>query len=88
MNNRLLKLYGISAAEYEMLLVAQGGRCPICLLPLGTYARQLAVDHDHVTGRVRGLLCHKCNMALGVFKDDVYKLNRAIEYLTKEDAWL
>jgi hypothetical protein len=65
---KLRKLYGISLEDYDALLEQQGGVCAICKQP---EARQLqgrpaplVVDHDHVTGKVRGLLCHSCNTPL------------------------
>src|SRR5437867_13162633 len=53
---------GLSLAEYDALLAAQGGGCAICDRPPKT--RRLDVDHDHRTGKVRGLLCHRCNRGL------------------------
>lgn len=73
------RLYGITQPEYDAMLTAQGGRCAICHEePNG---RQLGVDHDHATGRVRGLLCSRCNMGLGAYRDDVALLRQAITYL-------
>ena len=68
------------------MLQRQDGKCAICgHLPHGedTYrlAKNLAVDHDHITGRVRGLLCDKCNRGLGHFNDNVLLLQKAISYL-------
>jgi Recombination endonuclease VII len=75
--NYLLKLrYGIDADEAEKLLEAQGGKCAIC----GAEEAQ-HVDHDHLTGKVRGILCFNCNGALGRFEDDPAIMERAIEYL-------
>ena len=71
----------VTDAEYEALLEAQGGVCRICQGP-DTSGRSLAVDHDHASGRVRGLLCGRCNLGLGTFKDDPALLAAAIEYLT------
>jgi hypothetical protein len=53
---------GLSVEEYDAMLKAQGGGCAICGNPPKT--RRLDVDHDHKTGKVRGLLCHRCNRAL------------------------
>lgn len=55
--------YGITEAQYQCLLVGQNGVCALCGSPPKT--RRLAVDHDHQTGRVRGLLCDPCNRSLG-----------------------
>lgn len=73
-------LYGIefTVEQYEELLVAQGGVCAICLEDC---VKSLAVDHDHKTKTVRGLLCMKCNTALGAFKEDPSLLEKAIAYL-------
>lgn len=75
----LRKLFGISLAEYEKLLSEQDGKCAICRQPDKTFS--LAVDHCHGTNRIRGLLCHLCNRALGMFKDSPELLRKAIEYL-------
>ena len=71
--------FGITADEYMDLLLKQEGICAIC----GdvNIDRSLAVDHDHVTGHVRGLLCTRCNQGLGQFRDNIDFLKRAIEYL-------
>ena len=58
-----LKQYNISVEQYEELLIAQNGVCAICGSPPGR--RRLAVDHSHITGRIRGLLCDQCNLGLG-----------------------
>jgi hypothetical protein len=75
-----LKLrYGITPEEYDELLVSQNGVCAICGEECST-GRRLSVDHDHETGRVRGLLCSKCNYGIGHLKT-VENLERAIDYL-------
>lgn len=65
--------------EYDRRLNEQGGGCAIC----GEFPteKKLAVDHDHETGRVRGLLCMRCNTALGHFEDSITLLEAAIDYL-------
>lgn len=78
---RLKKEYGITLAEYETLLEAQGGVCAICGNPPN--GRVLSVDHDHKTGLRRGLLCHGCNMGLGSLGDSTPTLQAAIAYLQK-----
>lgn len=67
------------------MAIRQGGRCAICRRE-PEQGRRLAVDHDHATGEVRGLLCKACNTALGMFRDDVASLARAIGYLADPPA--
>lgn len=77
---RLRTVYGITRAEYDRMLALQGGRCAICRNQPRRYA--LAVDHDHQTGVIRGLLCVHCNHnLLGGAHDDVEILKRAVDYL-------
>lgn len=77
----LKQIYGLSLEEYDRMFQAQSGRCWICAeRPNGE--RPLAVDHDHVSGKIRGLLCHACNCGLGFFRDSADRLGRAIEYLS------
>lgn len=75
--SKRLAQYGLTEDQFEEMSTAQDGACQIC----GTVPEQLVVDHDHVTGVVRGLLCRPCNAALGIFKDDPDLLRKAIEYL-------
>lgn len=74
-----LKRYGISASDYLWVLDVQGGVCAICKRP--PKGKRLAVDHDHKTGKVRGLLCSKCNTLLGNADDQPLILLSAVEYL-------
>lgn len=73
----LRRRYGIGQAEFGKLLAAQGGVCGIC-----GAQRPEHVDHDHVTGYVRGVFCFNCNGGLGHFRDDRGRLDKAIAYLT------
>jgi hypothetical protein len=68
-------------AEYNKVLKFQGGNCAICKTPVPTGKPRLSVDHCHTTGLLRGLLCWKCNRAIGVFRDNVELLIAAAEYL-------
>jgi hypothetical protein len=73
------RTYALAPGEYDAMLKRQGGRCAICRkVPRKRY---LAVDHDHTTGRVRGLLCFFCNSALGVWEFDPDVARRAADYL-------
>ena len=65
--------------QYSEMFAAQHGRCLICNRP---EKWELRVDHDHITGKVRGLLCHKCNSGLGMFNDDLGLLQTAVHYLS------
>jgi hypothetical protein len=76
----LKRKYGITSADYEALLSAQGGVCAICGLP-PKQNKRLHVDHDHSTAQVRGLLCHNCNLILGLAHDSEAVLLRATLYL-------
>ncbi len=81
----VLKTYGLKAGEYDALYRNQGGACYICQRAKGT-SKKLAVDHDHATGYVRGLLCGPCNKLLGHVRDDPRTLARAADYLTHPPA--
>ena len=71
--------YGLTLAEYEKIYYSQGGRCAICNRRGGK--RGLAVDHNHQSNIVRGLLCGECNMGLGRFRDNPILLSNATMYL-------
>lgn len=82
-----LARYGLTEASYAELLVKQNGVCAICAAVPGR--RSLAVDHDHRTGKVRGLLCTRCNRSISKFGDDPILLRNAAIYLersTLQDA--
>lgn len=79
-----VKTLGIDNQQYAQMLVNQGGVCAICRCALNTSRyTKLAVDHDHKTHRVRGLLCTACNTGLGLFKDSPERLRAAVEYLSR-----
>jgi hypothetical protein len=88
--------YGMTIAEYDALLASQGGACAICRQPerrprnnrTGEPPRRLAVDHDHASGSVRGLLCADCNRAIGLMNDNPETLRAASDYLKKVRQWL
>lgn len=77
--------YGISTDAYDALLEQQGGRCAICELKS---ALPLRVDHCHSSGSVRALLCHHCNSAIGLFREDVSLVSRAAGYLSHHNERL
>ena len=82
---RSAKNAGISVAEYDKILDEQNGRCAICgTLPSGK--KSFAIDHDHETGKIRGLLCTRCNPMLGFAQDSREILLKAVEYLLKHQG--
>ncbi|AZS07974.1 endonuclease VII [Gordonia phage Kabocha] len=70
--------YGMAAGEFDMMRKRQRNRCAIC-----KRRRKLFVDHDHKTGKVRGLLCHHCNTGIGMLEDSPVYMRRAITYVKK-----
>lgn len=80
-NTKLLYDFGITLNQYRDFLKAQKYTCAICPEPIGEARRNTVVDHDHETGKVRGILCRHCNLGLGHFRDSRGYLKRAIEYL-------
>jgi len=84
-NKYLEKTYGLTVEEYREMYYEQDGLCKICG-EVGfkldkRSVNNLVVDHCHGTGEVRGLLCHNCNRALGLLKDNVKRFHKAIKYL-------
>lgn len=88
--NNLRWMYGMTIADYDALLAQQGGVCAICrqsetVKRKGRLLR-MPVDHDHKTGEVRGILCHRCNRALGLLNENAFILRRAISYLGRTSS--
>jgi hypothetical protein len=82
-NSQLKKVYGFSLEKYEEQLKKQEGKCAICKTdsPQHGHIKRFSVDHCHSTGKIRGLLCSKCNKGIGFFNDDTKLLDQAIKYL-------
>lgn len=78
--SHLASQYGLTVEQRDEMVARQGGKCAICQNVLGT-GKQRHIDHDHSTGRIRGILCSQCNRGLGIFKDDPTHLFSAIAYL-------
>ena len=76
-NQSLKQRYGINASEYDAMVVAQQSRCAIC----GVVPRVLIVDHEHRSGKVRSLLCRKCNAGIGMLGDSSHLLESAADYI-------
>lgn len=85
---RRLALYGMTLNDYSRLEIAQNYRCAICGKVRKQLEKRFAVDHDHRTGRVRGLLCGGCNYTLGQLHESREWLSSAVAYLDKPPATL
>lgn len=81
---RLRSKFGMSKSEYNELLTAQGGVCAICKKKAWNSKRP-CVDHDHDTGKVRGLLCHRCNLAIGQIDDNPQIARLMADYLSRAE---
>lgn len=81
-NNTLKKKYNITLDIYNQMLIDQNNTCAICSRHANELPKSLDVDHCHNTGKVRGLLCGKCNMGIGYFQDNVDIINKALVYIT------
>lgn len=79
--HNLKRLYGLTPEQYYQMLEAQGGVCAICRTIPSEKRKTLSVDHDHVTGAVRKLLCARCNSAIGFLWDSPDLVQRALDYL-------
>lgn len=74
--------FGLTLEDFDRMLASQGYVCAICFTD-NWGAHGPMVDHDHVTGKIRGILCHKCNLGIGHLDDSISKLENAIVYLKK-----
>lgn len=79
----LKRRYGIGIEEYEQILISQNYSCAICGTTEDKSGRNFAVDHNHTTKQIRGLLCSNCNTSLGGFQDNTELLQKAINYLER-----
>ena len=80
-DSKLVLKYGITFDDFKAMLKNQNYQCAICGIHQAQLVYRMAVDHDHSTGKVRGLLCRPCNHAIGLLKDDPRITARASEYL-------
>ena len=76
--------YGLTLEEYFLMYEAQDGVCPICKRVM--LLEKVTVDHNHQTGKIRGLLCNQCNRGVGLLRDSVTLLRNAADYLEKTDG--
>lgn len=84
LHQKRLKKYGISIEQYLEMYSNQEGKCAICNIKPNI--RVLDVDHNHATGKVRGLLCRRCNMSIGRFEDNAMLLRNAASYIERTDG--
>ena len=84
---RALAVYGLTPSDFEALFVKQEGKCAVklCSKWLPFSGRGVHVDHNHATGKVRGLLCNHCNIGLGHFKESPDMLQSALDYLQERE---
>jgi hypothetical protein len=80
---QLFNICGLIESQYERLLKEQGDKCKICNNKFSKNPFEICVDHCHKTNRVRGILCGKCNRALGLFNDNPTFIKRAIKWIQK-----
>lgn len=80
------KKYGTTIEEYNILFELQKGCCVICGRHQSEFKRALAVDHNHTTGKPRGLLCQNCNLMIGYALDSTEVLEKAVEYLKEHES--
>ncbi len=84
--NKIKRKYKISSEDYFQMLADQNNSCGICKgANAGTKDSRFRIDHCHKTGKVRGLLCHKCNAGIGMLGDNFTSVNAAAEYLKKAE---
>ncbi len=83
-NRKLKTTYNISLVDYNTMLDKQNFKCAICNTDVPLGKGNFKVDHCHISGKVRGLLCHHCNVGIGHFKDDPSLLIKAIKYLGEQ----
>lgn len=81
----LRKNYGITIEQYDEMFKAQSGVCAVCL-GMNLSGRRLAVDHNHATGKIRQLLCSRCNSSIGLAKENAQILYKLAEYLEKHET--
>lgn len=85
-NSNLKRKFGITLDDYEDMLFAQGGRCLICDIYDRELTKELCVDHNHETGKIRGLLCNRCNTLVGFLEKNKDLLSMAFNYIKEKSC--
>lgn len=89
MKKHYKKAYGLSIEEYDAIIKSHNGLCAICKTDKGRFdtrtgkKQKLHIDHCHLTGKIRGLLCNKCNIGIGLFNNNIELFKKVIEYLSR-----
>jgi hypothetical protein len=83
-NRELKRKYGITMKDFDSIYRHQEGKCAICKITLLMLGRDTCIDHSHKSGKIRGILCAKCNKALGLFADSYNRLLSAAEYIREQ----
>ena len=78
----LKRIYGITPEDYNNIFLKQDGKCAICGVHQSEFKRPLVVDHNHITGEIRSLLCNSCNSVIGFSYESIDIMRKAIEYLS------
>jgi hypothetical protein len=85
--NRTNKRYGITMIERDKMIVNQNNKCLICGVDFSSIPQNhICIDHNHITGKVRGILCNKCNSGLGMFRDNPGYILKAVEYIKSSES--
>lgn len=79
--NSLKRFWNMTVEQFDALKQKQGGTCAFCPKTESSPVKNLCIDHDHATGKIRGLLCDNHNRAMGLFKDSIEDMEKAIQYL-------
>lgn len=87
MDAKRLLVFNVTQDEIDALWVAQGGKCAACKRPIAAESPATCIDHCHKTGLLRGLVCFRCNRALGLLQDDIEKVKGALAYLYAPPAY-
>jgi hypothetical protein len=87
-NSQIKCKYGITLEQYNEMFIIQNGCCSICGRHQNEFKKALHVDHDHITGNVRGLLCTNCNTILGMAHDEVDLLKNVIDYIERYNNYV
>jgi hypothetical protein len=82
-DRKLKRVFGITLGEFRVLSESQNDLCAICNKKEIIPNRSLCVDHDHTTGKIRGLLCYKCNVMIGMSNESIQIMENALTYLKK-----